>query len=387
MISIFNKVDVLAGNKQLSSCAKRIQTLLSKTLVCVFMSTFVFSAWAKPIIFDNDMAIDDWAALLFLLQHPHSDVVAITISASGESHCAPGLINANALLDLSKYSFPSVDVACGDDEPLDGYAVFPDAWRTDSDTLSGVKLPKSKREALSIHAVEVIHKAIGEATEPVVIVATGTLTNIAQWIEKYPEDIKQVSRLIIMGGNVEAPGNIIVPNFTDGHPNVSAEWNIFIDPLAADIVFAAGLPIELVGLDVTNTVRVTSAFARDFKQKVNTPGAKFWDEVLDNNDWFIDSGEYYFWDTLAALIAVEPSLCEGYMGSYRVEHKTTNKPWLPTSDVNMVKQRWDGKARQHLDAELAGKLVESTDYPAIKVCTKTAPDKVFSLFTETLNKQ
>lgn len=345
------------------------------------------TAFAKPVIFDNDMAIDDWAALLFLLQHPETDVVAITIASSGESHCSPGLNNANALLDLSKYSQASVLVACGDDEPLDGYAVFPKAWREDSDTLSGVAVQPSERSSSAKHAVEIIHQAINEASEPVIIVATGTLTNIAQWIEKYPEDKTDVSRVIIMGGNVNVPGNIIVPTFTDGHPNVSAEWNIFIDPLAADKVFASGLPIELVGLDVTNTVRLTPAFASEFKESVETPAALFWDKVLDENGWFIDSGEYYFWDTLAALIAVEPSLCEGKMGSYRVEHKATEAPWLPTSQLNFSEQRWDGEKRKHLDAQWAGKLVENSEYPAIKVCQKTVPSKVFSVFIEVLNRQ
>jgi pyrimidine-specific ribonucleoside hydrolase len=358
-----------------------------RTLIFSIALCFTSAAFAKPIIFDNDMAIDDWAALLFLLQHPKADVVAITVAASGESHCAPGLTNANALLDLSKYSRDSVLVACGDDEPLDGYAVFPDAWREDSDTLSGVPIKPSKRKSSTKHAVDIIHQAITEANEPVVIVATGTLTNIAQWVEKYPEDIKEVARVIIMGGNVDAPGNIIVPTFTDGHPNVSAEWNIFVDPLAADIVFASGLAIELVGLDVTNSVRLTSEFARDFKKSVKTPAAKFWDQVLDKNDWFIDSGEYYFWDTLAAIIAVEPTLCEGEMGSFRVEHKTTNTPWLPTSQLDFPNKRWDGKPRQHLDAQWAGKLVKSVKYPALKVCQKTVPTKVFSIFTEELNRQ
>lgn len=358
-----------------------------KRFILLFTSLFSLSTFASPVIFDNDMAIDDWAALLFLLQHPDTDVRAITVAASGESHCEPGLVNANALLDLSPYSADSVVVACGDSVPLDGYAVFPDAWRKDSDTLSGVELPKSKRKASSKHAAQVIHEVIGESLEPVVIVATGTLTNIAQWLEQYPEDVKHVSRLIIMGGNVNAPGNIIVPNFTDGHPNVSAEWNIFVDPLAADIVFASKLPIELVGLDVTNSVRVTAGFAKHFKQQVATPAGEFWDKVLDKNDWFIESGEYYFWDTLAAVIAIDESLCEGYMKAFSVEHAPTSKPWLPTSDLTMPSARWDGKPRQHLDAEKAGMLVESSHYPLIKVCETTEPKKVFKIFTDTLNRK
>ncbi|WP_439510341.1 nucleoside hydrolase [Marinimicrobium koreense] len=340
---------------------------------------------ATPVIFDNDMAIDDWAALLYLLHHPDADVRAITISASGESRCEPALRNTMSLLDLPG-SVPEIPVACGDDYPLEGYFVFPEAWRKDSDTLSGVQLPASERRASSQHAVEVIHQTLQASDEDVTIVATGPLTNIAQWLERYPDDVKRVEALIIMGGTVDAPGNIIVPNFTDGHPNTMAEWNIYIDPLAADRVLAADIPTTLVGLDVTNSVRVTDAVAKDFKAVVATDSARFWDQVLDNNDWFIASGEYYFWDTLAALIAVDPGLCRGSRDRLAVQYETTGEPWWPTSDKTMPARRWDGAARSHLLAKSAGVLVESTEYPAITVCRKTQPNTVFSLFRSTLNR-
>ena len=87
------------------------------------------------------------------------------------------------------------------------------------------------------------------------------------------------------------------------------------------------------------------------------------------------------------MIAVDSTLCEGVMGSYRVEHKTTDSPWLPTSQLSFNKNRWDGKPRQHLDDQSAGKLVEYSKYPAIKVCKQTKPKEVFRLFTEVLNRK
>ncbi|WP_051234527.1 nucleoside hydrolase [Marinimicrobium agarilyticum] len=336
------------------------------------------------MIFDNDMAIDDWAALLYLLHHPEADVKAITISASGESRCEPALRNTLSLLDLPG-GVPEIPVACGDDYPLDGYFVFPEPWRKDSDTLSGVELPASKRRASSQHAVEVIHQTLQSAEEDVTIVATGPLTNIAQWLERYPEDAKRVAALIIMGGTVDAPGNIIVPNFTDGHPNTTAEWNIYIDPVAADRVLAADIPTVLVGLDVTNAVRVTEMVAKQFKAVAATDSARFWSQVLDRNDWFIASGEYYFWDTLAALIAVDSSLCQGDKKALGVAIAVTDDPWWPTSDKVMPARRWDGQARSHLDATSAGTLVENDQYPRVTVCRETNPGTVFYEFRVRLN--
>lgn len=353
-------------------------------LGCALLTASFFTQ-AKTIIFDNDMAIDDWAALLYLLHHPKADVIAITISTSGESRCTPGLANTLSLLDLPGNVKADIPVACGDDYPLDGYFVFPEAWRVDSDTLSGVPVKQSQRNASKKHAAEVIHDALLQAKEPVTLIATGPLTNIAQWLERYPSDKSKIESLVIMGGNVDVPGNIIVPLFTAGHPNKTAEWNIFIDPLAADKVFAAGLPIVLVGLDVTNSVRVTEKVAKDFKQAVKTDSAKFWDKVLDKNDWFIASGEYYFWDTLAVLIAMDESLCEGDMQSLRVDYQTTMTPWQQTTDNSMSAKRWDGKARAHLEAKTAGTLIKDDTYPPIKVCRRSQPERIFREFREVIN--
>lgn len=370
-----------------STARTKMEIIMRSLLFSGLLLTISICTQAKPVIFDNDMAIDDWAALLYLAHQPEIDILAVTVSASGESHCEPGLKNTQALLDLPGNIPADIPVACGDDYPLDGYFVFPDAWRKDSDTLSGVALKPSSRVSSQKHAVEVIHEALAASKEPVTIIATGPLTNIAQWLERYPEDKSRVEQLIIMGGNVDAPGNIIVPLFTAGHPNVSAEWNIFIDPLAADYVFAAGLPISLVGLDVTNSVRVTEKVAADFKKSVSTASAKFWDQVLDKNDWFIESGEYYFWDTLAVLIAVDPELCEGDMQRLKVDYKPTVQPWMQTTDTSMPAKRWDGAARAHLDAKTAGTLLADKQYPPIKVCKKTQPEKVFEEFNRVLNLQ
>ncbi len=338
-----------------------------------------------PVIFDTDMAIDDWSALLFLLREPGIDLRAVTVAGSGESHCGPGERNALALADLTRPG-NSVPVACGDPWPLDGYFVFPTAWQEDMDRLSGVPVPASDREPYDGHAVDLIHAAIAGSDRPVVLLATGPLTNIAQWLERYPQDRNRVSRLVIMGGALDARGNIIVPGFTDNNPNTRAEWNLYVDPVAARRVLEAGLPVELVGLDVTNHVQVTPAFAADFKQRVDNPAAAFWSAVLDANDWFIDSGEYYFWDVLAALTIVDRErYCRGEHLALSVDYRYTDRPWLATSDMSMPAANWRGRPRRHLDAETAGVLRPAPEAPATTlVCQQTDADAAFEHFVTTL---
>ncbi len=339
-----------------------------------------------PVIFDTDMAIDDWAALLYLAHHPKADLIGVTVSSSGESHCLPGLNNVRDLIALSPQDH-EVKIACGPDYPLQGYFVFPEEWRTDSDTLSGVTIPQTGEPfaANPVPAEDLIHQLIEQSEEKVTIVATGPLTNLDLWLHKYPDDKSRIQDLIIMGGAVDVPGNIIVPLFTKGHPNTSAEWNIFIDPVAADTVMKSGLPITLVGLDVTNSVRVTTERAADFKAHVATPAAEFWDKVLDKNDWFIESNEYYFWDTLAVIVAMHPEFCEGDRLGLRVDYSFTDTPWLQTTDLSMPDKTANGQMRRHLDAETAGAMIKDKDYPSVKVCRSSFPDKVFSEFRDQLN--
>ena len=208
-------------------------------------------------------------------------------------------------------------MACGDDHPLDGYFEFPKPWQVDSDTLSGIDLGQWLKEPVADsasdgHAVELLHRVIEATDQPVIIVAVGPLTNIAQWLARHPADRAGVDALVMMGGAWAVPGNIVVPGFSDDNPNRVSEWNYYIDPVATRLTLEANeLEKVMVGLDVTNTVRLTHPFADGFKERVNNPVAEFIDQVFDKNRWFIDSGEYYFWDVMAAVVAVTPSLCAG----------------------------------------------------------------------------
>ncbi|MFV8816303.1 nucleoside hydrolase [Haliea sp. E17] len=352
--------------------------------IALFALAIVLAPGARaaiPVIFDNDMAIDDWSTLLYLARDPEVELLAVTVAGSGEAHCAPAVANALALLQLAGAA-DSIPVSCGDPWPLDGYFVFPVPWQEDMDILSGVEIPPATRQPDGRHAVDVIHASLQASDEPVVLLATGPMTNLAQWLQRYPGDRDRVSRVVVMGGSLDAPGNIIVPKFTDGHPNTGAEWNFYIDPLAADILLRSGLPVEMVGLDVTNTVRVTAAFAADFKARADNPAADFWDQVLDRNDWFIASGEYYLWDVLAALTVVDPAtFCKGESLPLAVDHGPAGSVWEAGSDPNMPATRWDGQPRAHLDAGGAGVVLRIPEGPQTKVCLQTDGSAAFKRFT------
>jgi pyrimidine-specific ribonucleoside hydrolase len=257
----------------------------------------------KPVIFDTDMAHDDVFAALFLLSHPNVDVKAITVSGTGETHCEPGVAHALGLVELSGHE--DIPVACGRETPLLGNHVFPAAWRQAVDNAYEVKIPVAGT-ASTLDAANLIVELAQSSNEPITIVAVGPLTNIAEALQMSPEISAKIKEIYIMGGAVDVDGN--VGNSGVGIDNKYAEWNIYIDPVAANIVFESGVPIILVPLDATQDVPVTRDFYKALGKNRNTQAATLVYDMLTANLDFVDSGGFQFWDTLTAAVFTDQSI-------------------------------------------------------------------------------
>ena len=110
----------------------------------------------------------------------------------------------------------------------------------------------------------------------------------------------------VMGGAVAVEGNVGQSGV--GIENGVAEWNIYIDPAAANIVLASGAPVTLVPLDATQSVPVTRRFYNTLEGRRDTPSAQFMFDVLTAELEFIDSGGFQFWDSFTAAIATDETL-------------------------------------------------------------------------------
>lgn len=259
----------------------------------------------KPVILDVDMAHEDMFSALFLLSHPNVDLRAITIAGTGEAHCEPGVQNVLGLIAASGKE--DIPVACGREAPLAGDHEFPAEWRQAADDAYDVTLPTGGI-ASSLSASDLIIDIIRNSEEPITVVAVGPLTNIAEALQNEPEITVNIKEIYIMGGAVEVEGN--VGNSGVEIQNKYAEWNIYIDPMAANIVFNSGIPIILVPLDATRDVPVTRNFYQALDEHRDTPSANLVYEMLTANLGFIDSGGFQFWDSLTAAIFTDPSLAQ-----------------------------------------------------------------------------
>ena len=249
------------------------------------------------MVFDTDVAPDDLVALAFLLSARGVDLVGITVSGTGEAHCPAGV--DVMLRVLERLSAPDIPVACGRETPLAGSHTFPDVWREGVDGGSQLNLPPTDRTAADGTAVELIAQ-MAAAHPDLVILATGPLTNLADALGAQPALGDQIKTVYVMGGALHVPGNLVCCGAPED--NDVAEWNIYVDPRAAQVVVDSGLRPLFVSLDATNQVPLTPAFAARAMDRTDKPAARLVAELFAANP-FMTAGASFLWDPLAAVLA------------------------------------------------------------------------------------
>ncbi len=248
------------------------------------------------VVMDTDMALEGIMSILYLLSHSDVDVQAITISGTGLVHCEPGVRQALGLVVLAEAD--NIPVACGPEQPVEGFNTFPTSWRLGADDAYGLELPEGG-EPSELSAPELLESVIESAAQPVVVYADGPLTNLAIAIRSNPGIVDNIEMVYIMGGAIDVAGNTI--------KNPGAEWNIWVDPVAADEVFNSGASITLVPLDATNQVPLNIFHLRALQNHQTTPAARAVVTMLEGNEQLL-SGGLYFWDQLTAALLVDETL-------------------------------------------------------------------------------
>jgi pyrimidine-specific ribonucleoside hydrolase len=256
-----------------------------------------------PVIFDDDGSPDGLVALLYFLSHPSFDVKAVTVSC-GEAHpdiFAPKL--AQFLAGLGRADIP---VGAGKSTPLKGDNAFPEPWRQLSDEFWNISLPRDSDSMKPQPATELIINTISNTSQPVLFFVSGNHTNLAEALRLEPEIAGQIRAVYVMGGSIYIPGNI-ESDWPEVRNNV-AEWNIWVDPLAAREVFSSGLPLYIVPLDATNQIMWTKDDALLWEASGTNTGSMAGDIL----DWMLESwstDNVYIWDLVAAVLATDGSLC------------------------------------------------------------------------------
>jgi pyrimidine-specific ribonucleoside hydrolase len=256
-----------------------------------------------PVIVDDDGSPDGTIALLYFLSNPGFDVRAVTIS-QGEAH--PDLFARHILQLLAGLGKADIPVGAGNPSPLEGNNSFPDPWRQASDQFWDIELPSVAVSLEPTLAAELIVGTINKSPHPVVLFVSGTHTNLAEALRLDPGITENIRDVYIMGGSVYMEGNI--KHDWPAIDNSAAEWNIWVDPAAAEEVFDSGLPLHLIPLDATRKV---SWMPSDLPGWISSKSPE---GIMAGNllQWMLDSWSpqgVYIWDLVAAVQATNPSVC------------------------------------------------------------------------------
>jgi inosine-uridine nucleoside N-ribohydrolase len=217
-----------------------------------------------PVLIDCDPGHDDAMALLLALASPELELLGVSTVHGNQTL---DKTTANALRVLEFAGRGDVPVAAGAERPLVRAPRV--ATHVHRETgLDGPDLPPPAGAPAMTHAVDFLADRLRMASGAVTLVPTGPLTNIALLLSRHPDVAGDIERIVLMGGAI-AEGNI----------TPAAEFNIWVDPEAAARVFASGLDVTMVGLDVTHRALMTETHAERLRAggRVGTMVAELWD--------------------------------------------------------------------------------------------------------------
>lgn len=283
-------------------------------LPCAALAALLLASCTRaptPVIADVDSDYDDMVSLAYLCQEHHRGnlrLAAVTVTNSGAGLPGKSLRHVRCVLEECGLK----DIPVADATPTTPHAFTPRMREVIDRILSDVFSDcTASAESTRKQAPELLAEVALASPEPVTLVVTGPLSNVAAALQAQPKLRERIARTYIMGGAVSVPGNLCcgVPEEFDK----SQEFNIFVDPPAAATVLRS-LPagrVSLVPLDATNQVPLTRAYAQRLAEQASTTGpARVVSAIANHPDILmgIDLGLLYWWDPLAAMAAFHPEV-------------------------------------------------------------------------------
>ena len=261
------------------------------------------------IIIDTDPGQDDAVALLLALASPELSVLGITVVA-GNVPLALTEKNARKICELA--GRPEMKVFAGAIRPLMRPLVTAEEVHGKTG-LNGPQLPEPTMKLQDGHAVDfIVETLMGEESGAVTMCALGPLTNIALALIREPRIAPRIAQIVLMGGGFFEGGNV----------TPTAEFNIFVDPHAADVVLRSGVPVIMMPLDVTHKALTTAKRTEAFRALGTTVGIAVADmleffERFDEQKYGTDGGPLH--DPCVIAWLIKPELFKGRQCNVTVE--------------------------------------------------------------------
>ena len=269
----------------------------------------------KKIILDCDPGHDD--AVAIMLAAANDDIEILGITCVGGNATLENTKN-NALKICTLIGKTNIPIYAGSDKPIK----FDLITAAHVHGKSGLDIDgppikiKNDYKIKDLHAVDFIIKTCLEQPEAIYICPTGPLTNIALALQKEPLIKKNIKKIIFMGGVAMSLGNI----------TPSAEFNIYVDPHAANIVLKSGIPLIMMGLDVTHKVNVNDKIIEDIKSNGNKSSI-FFADLMEFYSKFhrklYEVDETPLHDPCVIAYLIDPNIFEGKLVNVQVEENSS----------------------------------------------------------------
>lgn len=258
----------------------------------------------KQIYFNHDGNIDDLVSYLLLLQAPDIKLLGVgAIDADG--FIDPSVAACRKMTDLFNLRGDELAVARSNSRAVNQ---FPHDWRMATYSFNYLPILNEKGSVDTPQAELPAHldmvQKLKHAKEPVTLIMTGPLTDLARALDVDPDIEQHIKKLYWMGGSLDGHGNVAMVN-ADG----SQEWNSFWDPYAVKRVFDSNIPIQIVGLESTEEIPLNDELRQHWASLRKYPAM---DLVGQGYSLIISipSAELYLWDVLTTVSALYPEVVE-----------------------------------------------------------------------------
>lgn len=259
----------------------------------------------RPVYFNHDGGVDDLVSLFLLLQMDNVKLIGVS-TIGADCYLEPSL--SASIKIINRFSNESIEVAPSYER---GMNPFPKDWRMHAffmDALPILNEPTSNQKSKSsqLEAYEDIVDKIKSSQLPVTLLFTGPLTDLAKALNYDCSIVKNIEKLVWMGGTFLEKGNVEEPEH-DG----TAEWNAFWDPEAVKIVFDSDIPIDMIALESTNQVPLTINIRKQWAKERHYQGVDFLGvsyAAVPPLTHFVTNSTYFLWDVLTTAYVGQPSL-------------------------------------------------------------------------------
>jgi len=269
----------------------------------------------RSIIIDTDPGQDDAIAILLALASPELDVLGIT-AVAGNVPLALTENNIRKVCELAGRTDTKVYV--GSDRPMKRKLITAEYVHGETG-LNGTQLPEPSMPLQEQHAVEfIIDTVMSRPQGSVTLCTLGPLTNVGKALERAPEIAPRIGELVMMGGGLFEGGNV----------TPVAEFNIYVDPDAAKLVFEAGIPMVVMPLDVTHKALTTNARIEAFRS-LGT--------LVDEEKYGTDGGPLHDPNVIAYLL--QPELYSGRLINVEIETQSALTVGMTVADYWRVTDR------------------------------------------------